>query len=95
MPSTEASLFCTSLCSGPECPSEAGLTGAQQDGMAPSLVSGLSPIGLKYLRGLGGCIGYQPERRRVVKQALFGELRTPSNALPVIEQHIDVFREAV
>jgi hypothetical protein len=30
-----------------------------------------------------------------VKQVFSGELRTSSNALPVIEQHIDVFREAV
>jgi hypothetical protein len=31
----------------------------------------------------------------VAKQALFGVLRTPSNVLPVIEKHIDVFRQGV
>ena len=63
MPSTEAFPFCNLLCGIPESHSEAGRTGAQQDGRASSLLSGLSPIGLTLPPYI--LVGLQVTNRRV------------------------------
>jgi hypothetical protein len=95
MPSTEASSAFALVCGVSEGSSEAGLTGTQQDGVAPSFVSLLFPIALTIPPSFSWTY------RLPTRGLPFGEICIAgwpaylTQRFTCVEQYIDVFQEAV